>query len=341
MLIRVTFLCSVALLIGASSARAQDLVLDTLGTYLEALRSQAGIPGLSAAIVGADRILWDGAFGHQDLERSLPVTADSAFHLDGVTQLAAASLVLGCVEDGRLQLDDPIGRFTEESPDGDVTLREILTHTTSTTGELEFEYRPGRLDELKAAVEFCTDVSLQEALRQWLDRLGMVDSVPGPDAIRRWSDSRYRDVLGRLAVPYRVDDDLRPHVSTYDVKTLTATGGLISTVRDVARFDLALRRGLVLARESRTLAWSAPPGRKGGLPHGLGWFVQRYNGQTVVWQFGFGANASSSLVVTVPTQDLTFILLANSDGLARPYRVSVDDVTASPFARLFLEAVGP
>jgi hypothetical protein len=33
---------------------------------------------------------------------------------------------------------------------------------------------------------------------------------------------------------------------------------------------------------------------------------------------------------------LTLILLANSQGLARPFGLSAGDVTVSPFARLFL-----
>jgi hypothetical protein len=51
---------------------------------------------------------------------------------------------------------------------------------------------------------------------------------------------------------------------------------------------------------------------------------------------GVADNASSSLVVTVPGRGLTLILLANSQGLVRPYPLAQGDVTASPFARIFL-----
>jgi hypothetical protein len=64
--------------------------------------------------------------------------------------------------------------------------------------------------------------------------------------------------------------------------------------------------------------------------------VQNYRGETVVWQFGVSANASSSLVVTVLGRGLTLILLANSDGLVKPYPLAAGDLTASPFGRLFL-----
>ena len=73
------------------------------------------------------------------------------------------------------------------------------------------------------------------------------------------------------------------------------------------------------------------------LPHGIGWFVQTYQGEPVVWQFGLADNASSSMVITLPVRGLTLIMLANSAGLAQGFNLAAGDLTASPFARLFLE----
>ena len=47
-------------------------------------------------------------------------------------------------------------------------------------------------------------------------------------------------------------------------------------------------------------------------------------------------NASSSLVVTMPGRGVTMVLMANSDGLVKPFPLTAGDVTVSPFARLFL-----
>jgi hypothetical protein len=38
----------------------------------------------------------------------------------------------------------------------------------------------------------------------------------------------------------------------------------------------------------------------------------------------------------VPARGITLILLANSDGLTKPFALATGDVTASPFVRLFL-----
>jgi len=64
--------------------------------------------------------------------------------------------------------------------------------------------------------------------------------------------------------------------------------------------------------------------------------VQTLNGERIVWQFGVGENASSSIVITLPRRGLTLILLANSHGLVRPFPLAEGEVSVSPFARLFL-----
>ena len=76
------------------------------------------------------------------------------------------------------------------------------------------------------------------------------------------------------------------------------------------------------------------------LPTGLGWFVQKYNAETVVWQFGMMTNGYSSLILKLPARRLTLILLANSDGLSSPFDLPSGDVTKSLFAVLFLRLFG-
>jgi hypothetical protein len=68
----------------------------------------------------------------------------------------------------------------------------------------------------------------------------------------------------------------------------------------------------------------------------MGWFVQTYNGESVVWQFGSGANGSSSMLITIPARSVTLILVANSTGLAKGFSLGSGDLTTSPFARAFL-----
>jgi len=320
---------------------ADDLVLSRFSDFLDALREQSGIPGLAAAIVATNDVMWVHANGLQDVERNRAVRTDTPFQMDATTQLLVTARVLRCAEEGRLSLD---ARADPNGGDG-ATVRQLLSHTTSAADGLRFSYRPDRLAPLATAIASCTGDTFNGALISLLERFGMADSVPGSDGTSWLPASvdpsgsvaqRYGSVLGRLATPYTVDTKGKPTASRYSATRLTPSSGLISTVHDLAKLDLAIRKGFLLP-ETLALAWSAPTGAGGQrLPHGLGWFVQSYNGEPIVWQFGVSDNGSSSMILTAPFRGLTLILLANSSGLARPFSLEAGDVTVSPFARLFL-----
>ena len=161
----------------------RDQLFTLFGSYLESLRVQAGIPALAVAVVDGDGIVWEQAFGQQDLARLLTARTDTPFHLDGLTQLVTTTIVLRCVQEGRLTLDTPIKSFNPDSPDADATVGQILTHTSGAASDLVFAYRPDRLDVLASVASTCTGTSFRLAVARTLERLAMNDSMPGPDAV--------------------------------------------------------------------------------------------------------------------------------------------------------------
>lgn len=316
--------------------RADDYVNGRLGEYLESLRVQTGIPGLAAAVVGRSEILYERGFGYDDIDRNVQTRADSPMHLDGLTEMFSASLVMRCAEQGRLSLENTIGQFKPSSGNAGMTLREVLTHT----GGGSYAYHPERLNDLGTVIRLCTNDSFRETLANLLDQNGMSQSVPGPDVVDLVPPAegvltsefeRYSRILGRLAVPYAVDSSKKATRTSYSATTLSPTTGLISTVHDIAKFDLGLKNGIVMQKETLASAWRASGG-----PHGIGWFVQSYNGENVVWQFGSGDNGSSSMIIILPSRSVTLILTANSNGLVKGLGLSGGDILASPFARAFL-----
>jgi CubicO group peptidase (beta-lactamase class C family) len=342
LLLTVTVLFSAGIIAHA----ADDFVLSRFTDYLDALRTQAGIPGLAAAIVGPTGVAWEGTFGQRDVERNLPAGINTPFQLDGTTQAIVAAMTLRCVSDGWFQLDDPIGRYVPSSPEPGATFRQLLTHTSVTDHGLTFSYRPERLAPIAAALSQCRESTFRWSVGDALDKLSMVDSVPGSDILSLTPPDehftpptldRYADVLRRLAMPYAVDTRRHATRSSYVATTLTPASGLIASVRDLEQFDLGIKQGVVLRPEYLALAWTPPADASGlPLPHAYGWFVQPYNAERIVWQFGVSDNASSSMTITLPQRGLTLILLANSHGLVRPFGLANGDVTVSPFARLFL-----
>jgi CubicO group peptidase (beta-lactamase class C family) len=332
----------------SATSHAQVLVYEVFGAYLDSLRTQAGIPGLAAAIVDNEEIAWERAYGFQNVAQSIATRTDTPFNADGLTQTITAALVLRCVEERRLALDDRIGSFPVAAPEPNATVRQLLTHTSGATDTPVYSLQPERLQPLQPIVRICATDSYREKFAQLLGQLGMYDSVPGPNilGVKKGDEGvphpndmeRYKSVLQRRATPYRIDGRRRAIQSSYaaSAELLTPSSGLVTTVRDLAKFDIELQKGRVVRADTLAEAWTAPVGSGGPLPHGVGWFVQRYNGEKVVWQFGMEEGASSSFIIRLENRGLTLIVMANSDGLLRLYSPADGDITLSPFAKLFL-----
>lgn len=331
-----------ALLAPSSQAQVsltpQSLPIALFERYLESLRQQAGIPGLSAAILQDDRLVWDSGFGYQDVDGLVRATADTPYPILDLSQTLASTVLLRrCVEMRSLELGDRVRRWHAQFAEDTTTVAQLLSHAASDGG---FRYDTGRYANLTTVIEQCASIRYPPLLSfEVLERLGMADSVPGHDlsdgsANRRLFSSttldRFAVVLRRVAVPYKVDSNRRPSRSDYSRPALSASTGVVSTVRDLARFDAGF--DVVLAPGTRERAW-----RAGSAPMGLGWFVHEHNGERVVWHFGMARDAYSALYIKVPGKNLTLILLANSDGLAAPYKLTDGNLPSSLFAQAFLQ----
>lgn len=327
----------------AQSRPFSSLPFSLFERYLEVLRQQAGIPGLSASIVQGGQLVWEYGAGHRDVDALLPATPDTLYPILDLSQTVSSTLLLQqCLDLRYLEITDRVRRWSTRFPEERTTVGQLMAHAQP---EGVFQYDTARYSALTDVIEQCTSEHYPRLVaEELLDRLGMAETVPGRDPVQLralFSSNaveRFERVLQRMAVPYRVDNRGRPSRSEYPGGALTASGGLVSTVRDLARFDAALDDdGVLLEASTRGRAWQPAD----SLPTGLGWFVQSVNGERIVWHFGLTRDAYSALYVKVPGRRLTLILLANSDALAAPYNLSTGDVTASLFAQLFLRLFVP
>ena len=326
---------------------AQGLSYSLFERYLESLREQTAIPGLSAVIVQRRQPVWAVGLGKQDLERSIAARADTPYLIGDLTQSFGAAVLGQCVERTGLNIDDPMRRWTSDIPEASATVRQVLAHASTGTPGAAFLYDPARYAALTSVADVCAERPFRRTVAEDIfARLGMRDSLPGRDLERIAASSpffdndmlkRYEAVLGRMAVPYRVDRSGKATRGDYPADRVTTATGLISTALDLARFDSAIDNDELVHGDLRAVAWTNVTSTSGAaLPSGLGWFVQTYNGERLVWHFGSVRDTSSSLVLKVPGRDITLILLANSDGLSAPYALAEGDVTVSLFAKLFL-----
>jgi CubicO group peptidase (beta-lactamase class C family) len=204
---------------------------------------------------------------------------------------------------------------------------------------------------LTSVIDQCSAAPYRVVLaREVFDRFAMFSSAPdqtlaAPTAAGGLFDAghvaRYADVVKQMAVPYRVANGRAQRNTDIQPPRGDASDGIISSARDLARFVSALDAGALLSPATRAQAWTQTIAAGAPLPTGLGWFVQSYNGEPIVWQFGLTRGGHSSLMIKAPNRGITFIVLANSDTLNAPFGLESGDVTASVFARLFLRFFVP
>ncbi|MGN9844256.1 serine hydrolase domain-containing protein [Nonomuraea sp. H19] len=128
--VAVAVLVAAALLSPAPvSAQAQ---YEEPGGIREALEATvaAGAPGVLVRI-DDDRGTWIGSSGTADLDTRKPVPREARFRVASVTKSMVAAIVLQLVQEGRLSLDEPIGKRLPGQIDGgdQITVRELLNHT--------------------------------------------------------------------------------------------------------------------------------------------------------------------------------------------------------------------
>ena len=148
-----------------------------------------------------------------------------------------------------------------------------------------------------------------------------------------------------MAKPYALNRDwtlTSPAVLRPPLDYFSAASGLISTVVDLAKYDVAIDRDQVYSREAKRQVWTpmqSPTGER--FPYGLGWFVRELRGRTPMpWHYGYYTDASSALLLKVPDRQLSLILLASSDRASSPCGLGSGDPARSPFVTAFLDAVG-
>jgi CubicO group peptidase (beta-lactamase class C family) len=308
---------------------------------LEALRVRWDVPGMSAAIAQDGVILWARGFGYADVEAHRPATPDTVYHLASLTKPFAAAVLLQLVHEGRLNLNAPVSEFgVQLQSEGVIRVKHLLSHTSEEVPGEAYRYsgtRFGQLDKVLTGLtgrSFATEVG-----RRILQPLALTNTCPNPhspDACREAG----RDAVEfehRLAQGYGPDG-----VAPVEYKRHFVTAaGLVSTVGDMIRFSAALDDGRLLPIEMQRIAYTPAVTSTGkSLPYGIGWFVQECRGVQVLWHYGWWVG-DSSLIVKIPDRKLTFVLLANSDGLSRKFDLGRDNnVQRSPFARAFLEAFG-
>jgi CubicO group peptidase (beta-lactamase class C family) len=85
-----------------------------LDTSLRGAVERKDVPGVVALITDRERVLYQGAFGVADVATGRPLTTDAIFRIASMTKPVTSVALMQLVEQGRLSLDDPAGKYLPE-----------------------------------------------------------------------------------------------------------------------------------------------------------------------------------------------------------------------------------
>src|SRR5688572_1697477 len=116
----------------ASSARA-----DIIDDYIRSEMQRQKIPGLAIAVLKDGKTIKSEGYGLANVELNVPAKPETVFKIGSVSKQFIASGIMLLVADGRIGLDDKIGKYLEGTPEtwNTITVRHLLTHTSGLVRE--------------------------------------------------------------------------------------------------------------------------------------------------------------------------------------------------------------
>ena len=197
------------------------------------------IPGVVAMAATGSDVIYQGAFGKRDLSKDDAMTADSVFWIASMTKAITTAAGMQLVEQGKLSLDEPIGKLLPDlaSPQvlegfdasgepklrpakGQITLRQLMTHTAGFAYDmwngdmvkyLEKTGTPGIITCQNAALKtpICSDPGTRWEYGTNIDFVGKaVEAVSGTKLDTYLRDNLFAP-LGMNDTGFKISDSMR------------------------------------------------------------------------------------------------------------------------------------
>ncbi len=316
----------------------------TVEHYAKLLR----LPGYALAVSKNGKIEYLRTQGYADLERKQPIRADSIFPVASVTKTFTAALMMQYAEEGRIRLDDALADYPQFDDaaawpynSADIRIRHVLTQTSegATPGEV-FTYNGNRFNQIYGV--FVKVSGEKDYARAFADQVKtrILDRIGLKDTLTAFPDTANDAHAARIITPYRYDQARATFVADDDLRTghknAYPNSGMLSTLADLSHYIDALNRGSLI-RKASVAEMTAPfkLNDGGDSPYGLGWFSEEWNGTRLSWVYGLGPSYSS-FVLHVPSERLSLIFFANTDGPTAALRLNYGNALQFPLAAGFL-----
>jgi len=348
---------------------------DRLDEEVRSVLASQHVPGAAITVVRNGKVLKEILFGSANLQLEVPVRRETKFQLASVTKVFSVVGLLLLEQGGKLSLDDPVSKHLSGLPNqwGDVTLRELATHTSGLPDIIANPNKPLSQIELgRSADEALRDATtrpiaappgsrFQYDQTNYLLIMRVIEHVSG-QSFREfltahvlqpampqttWGDAR-SVVMGRSDMYTALKGEgIQNGGNLFEYPTyLDAAAGLNSNIIDMERFACLLTSGKMLSASELDRMWQPARERSGRIVDiakdmelpgvaapAAGWFYADNSSGKYPRVFMAGGSATSILVF--PKQGLCIVVLTNLQAKDDPLPI------AESIAKFYLPNLEP
>lgn len=295
--------------------KMEDFIVDWM--------SENKVPGMSVSIVKEDEKVYARGFGARDLKENLPATPETLYGMASVTKSFTALAILKLVERGELDLDDEIVEYVPTKWENDVTIFNLLTHSSGMPSlgvsealidrltemderglplsDLEdfYTHLNGAKDEIAAEPgnEFFYFNSGYALLGQIIEKVSgksfpefIHKEIFEPLEMKR-SRFDYDEEVEDVMTPYFMGEE-KPEKTPYPLREIGHPGGgLLSSANDLANYLIMHMNKGKFKDEQLVDPKLLQEAHRGQVPrevgdYGFGWAVKEFDGEKFVGHGG-------------------------------------------------------
>lgn len=324
---------------------------DALDSLLFSNGRHSDAPGWAVCVVQDGRVVYERQMGMANIQRNIPITAETMFNFGSVSKQFTAACILLLEEAGKLNRSDDIRKYIPEIPTFEghtVTLNHLLGHTSGINDHLEVLILQNKYNRKR----ICTEQTMFKYLRRRLPLafppgtdhaysntgymlLNMVVERVSGMPMKTFAEQHLFKPLGMAHSSYQYDEAaaLTDGTASYhfqdaqnrykavkrDFNAMGATG-VHGTLRDLALWDQNFHHNRLGKGRSDWPKQMETPYRlvNGASTHyGMGLFIRKYRGIPSI-DHGGGWNGFLLQHRRFPTLGITVIVASNNDH-TRPF----------------------
>ncbi len=328
----------------AATATDYSTQLAAIEKAVEEKRKEFGIPGASLVIVKDDKVIYLKGLGVKDFEKNVAVTPDTRFAIGSASKAFTAMLAVMSADEGKLTLDDSPKKFLpyftlrDQDAASKITLRDLLSHRSGlnrtdlamVTGVLNREELIKVAGAAKPTAKLGEKFQYQNVMYTAAgEAVAKAENSTWDDLIKTRifkplsmnnSDTRAEDMQKARDFSFGYDYNSTTKVTRRlpqrSISAAAPAGAINSSARDMAQWlRLMLNNGTINGKRIVSEKGFDELIKKqvniaGPVDYGLGWFLRKWNGHTVV-EHGGNIDGFNAQVALMPDQKLGFVLLTN------------------------------